>query len=107
MGTLYCNFLSCSDQYEVTRGLCRNENGEYDDIFASDGTTPTLKECKKKCDNLLGCGAVSYHELTAKCHGTSNKSTTVSESKWKCYYKTGNKLYKHSIVENFFLLVSV
>ena len=92
-------FLCCADKYEETRGACLNENGEYDDIFESDGTKPTLNECKNKCDNTVGCGAVTYHQETSRCYGTSIKvipdhQSAFLNSAWKCYYKRG---YNHFI----------
>ena len=72
--------------YNVTQGACRNQNGKYNDIFSA---LLTLDNCKIKCGNTVGCGAVSYNEVTLDCYGTSMVATTTRESAWKCYSKTG------------------
>ena len=81
--------MDFADKYVETKGMCRNENGDSGDIFIN-RTTPTLKECKKMCDNKTGCTAVSYQEAHSNCHGTSMKATTNRlDSDWMCYYKPG------------------
>ena len=87
------NNYSFLDKFNVTEGVCLNENGDYNDIFHSDGTKYTLNECKDKCENTIGCGAVTYAD--GSCYGTSMKATTVGiGSNWKCYYIRRNN---HSI----------
>ena len=84
--------------YEETTGACRNQNGEFDDIFFSNDVTYSKSRCKEKCDSMVGCGAVSYQKDKKTCHGTSRKVTTSSESTWTCYYKkSGYKPSTHRI----------
>ena len=72
--------------YNLTQGACRNQNGKYNDIFSD---LLTLDKCKTKCGNTVGCGAVSYNEVTLDCYGRSMTATTTPVGAWKCYTKTG------------------
>ena len=83
--TRLCYFFA--DHYQVTQGICRNKNNQSDDIFSDYDVT--LAECNSKCDNMDGCNAVSYQQGLHYCRGTSMKSTTSSESGWRCYFKIG------------------
>ena len=80
----FCYFYAVS--FNATQGACRNQNGQYNDIFSD---LLTLDECKSMCASAVGCGAVSYNEVTLDCYGTSMIATTTSESAWNCYSKTG------------------
>lgn len=75
------------DHYEVAQGACRNQDDQVEDIFAHEGASLTLAQCKSKCSSTSGCNAVSYKEAVGACLGTSMKAYTTSESDWKCYFK--------------------
>ncbi len=78
-----------------TRGLCRNEHNEFDDVFTIErppfsSKRITLSECKNKCDSLIECGAVSCEPTGCNtCYGTSRKASTTLEGNWVCYSKSG------------------
>jgi hypothetical protein len=85
-----------SDIYVETRGLCRNEHNQFDDIFTikrdliNNGKRIKLSECKNKCDSLDGCKAVSCEPTGCNtCYGTSRKASTTLEGDWVCYSKSG------------------
>ena len=78
-----------------TRGLCRNEHNQFNDIFTIERSPfsskrITLSECKTKCDSLDGCRAVSCEPTGCNtCYGTSRKASTTLEGDWVCYSKSG------------------
>ena len=60
------------------------ENNDFDD-FGVGGKGLTVSQCKKKCDDTPGCGAVSWNN--GDCFMSSSMTTTIEEADWICYAK--------------------
>ena len=61
---------------------CVKPNNDFDDI-GHGGTSFTVSQCKKKCDNTPGCGAVSWNN--GDCFMASSMAVTIEDANWICY----------------------
>merc|ERR1712080_118950 len=75
------------EDYNVTEGACRTGDDEYkmDGFPCEAGTMKNLAQCKRKCNSLEKCRAVSWNGYI--CCGVTEKKTTTKETAWQCFSK--------------------
>ena len=79
------------------------QKSEFNDIFTD---TLSLAECKKKCDRVVGCEAISYLKGrgtsiggVGSCYGTSDYARTTAENDWMCFSKPGQQILLETNLE--------